>query len=289
MTSLNRRQRLALAVPPMFLRIILALTFLWAGLGKFLADMPINEQQAHALTEMGLMGDAQTDEADAPEPAPAPTPEPRVVEPDAPTEPTPTQSETPEGGFDAIEAPGSTPETASGTSASVVHTDRGTRLVAFQPGDPAEDELRRSRLSAILLKIHAAANPPEDRPTLYPPGLATGRLATIQAYSVAIIEIIAGVMLLMGMLTRVWAAALFMIMLGVIWLDSLAPNILSGQVVLGFLPDRALFDMGWVPLLWQFALLAMCGALVFSGPGAISVDNGLFGPDDGDDDDFSDD
>src|SRR5690606_33209558 len=52
--SMNHRQRLAVGVAPLLLRVALAITFIWAGLGKVAATMPVSGQAAATLANMGV-------------------------------------------------------------------------------------------------------------------------------------------------------------------------------------------------------------------------------------------
>ena len=49
------RDRMALGVSPLFIRVALAATFLWAGAGKlFFKDMEVQGEQAAILANMGV-------------------------------------------------------------------------------------------------------------------------------------------------------------------------------------------------------------------------------------------
>lgn len=57
-------QRLAVDVSPIFLRVLLAVTFIWAGMTKVVAvEMPVTSQNAEALVAIGAI-----EEADRPDP-----------------------------------------------------------------------------------------------------------------------------------------------------------------------------------------------------------------------------
>ncbi|MBL8764975.1 MAG: DoxX family protein [Phycisphaerae bacterium] len=81
------RERLASGISPLFIRLALALTFIWAGLGKLFEDMEVKGQTAAMLANMGL----SLPRAAKPEPAkpPAPVPSPAANPAPAPV-PTPT-------------------------------------------------------------------------------------------------------------------------------------------------------------------------------------------------------
>src|SRR5688500_14283689 len=52
--SMARRDRIALAFPPLFLRIGLAAMFIMAGLVKVAGEMPVRGEQAAILANMGV-------------------------------------------------------------------------------------------------------------------------------------------------------------------------------------------------------------------------------------------
>lgn len=97
------------------------------------------------------------------------------------------------------------------------------------------------------------------------------------AYAAAITEIVAGLFLLVGLFVRVSAFSLAGVMLGAIWLTEIGPAIQAGTARLGILPGYGLWDVGaWKTILWQLSLLCSALALVFTGPGALALDNALF-------------
>ncbi|RMH26224.1 MAG: hypothetical protein D6692_09780, partial [Planctomycetota bacterium] len=48
------RDHVALTLPSLILRLILCVTFLWAGLGKILGEMTVTGDDAARLTQMGF-------------------------------------------------------------------------------------------------------------------------------------------------------------------------------------------------------------------------------------------
>jgi uncharacterized membrane protein YphA (DoxX/SURF4 family) len=105
----------------------------------------------------------------------------------------------------------------------------------------------------------------------------------VLAWLVAITEIVGGGMLLVGFMSRLWALGLVGVMIGAIWLTAIGPAMQAGTAYLGFLPDKGhIFDFDshgpvYMHEFWQLALLCMAAAILFAGPGAISVDGILFG------------
>ncbi|MEM9064954.1 MAG: DoxX family protein [Planctomycetota bacterium] len=274
------RERLAMHVAPLPLRLVLCATFMWAGFGKVLSDMPVQGEQAAILANLGVdipppltpsafVQDGTTSD-DQDETVPAidriPPPETPVAEDE--------QVATP---------PGATPAPT---------TPRFTARDFPEPSNVA-------KLHGLVLLMHAAANPePFDdgsaRPRIWPAWAADGPLVVILAYLAAYGEIGLGFAILVGFLSRVSALGLFSIMMVATWLTELGPAIQDGTAVLGFLPDYPAHDVAaWTRLFWQFALLAASGSLFLLGPGAASIDRLLFEPkkdgkksDDDDDEDW---
>lgn len=268
---MNHRQRLALGVAPLLLRIALAITFIWAGLGKVMTTVPVSGQRAATLANMG------------------------VSVPDAPVLPTPTQGAAlpPTGGSEPMPADGFrtgpqslAPGVPSGGGAGGEADDAAKAapapIAAPTPQYAAIDfpepvEVRRVYM--LALKIHASARPGtaedgRELPAIWPARLAQDSTPRWLAWAVVLAELGGGIALLVGLLTRLSALAVAGVMIGAMWLDQIGPSVQLGQTVLGFLPDRPAFDTeAWRPLLWQFMLLMSALAVVFSGPGMLALDN----------------
>ena len=101
------------------------------------------------------------------------------------------------------------------------------------------------------------------------------------AWAVGLIELISGVLILVGFLTRLNALLLVGIMAGALWMTSFGPAIASGNAVWGFLPQPALdnpFAPGaYATLLYQITCFFLALALLFAGAGTLSLDRLLFG------------
>jgi uncharacterized membrane protein YphA (DoxX/SURF4 family) len=153
------------------------------------------------------------------------------------------------------------------------------------------------RLYRLSLLISRAANPatpppaaasaspnsapvaivPERPRKLMPSFFSRGSRPVALAWFIAIGEVIAGSLLLMGLLTRVASIFCVGLMVGAIWLTELGPAIQAGNTMLGFLPNRELWDPElWKTLLWQCALLASSVTLALTGSGVFGLDRRLF-------------
>lgn len=262
---MNHRQRLAIGVAPLLLRIALAITFIWAGLGKVAATMPVSGERAATLANMG------------------------VSIPNAPVLPTPTP------GLDG--PPDGEPMPADGFRGGAPAGGKGAAARGrpqYEAFDfPKTEEVRR--VYGVALRIHSAAHPGLDEngdrlPAIWPARLAQETAPRWLAWCVVLAELGGGIALLLGVLTRIAALSIAMVMAGAMWLDQIGPAVQLGQTVLGFLPDRPAFDPeGWRALLWQFMLFMSALAVVFAGSGMLALDNVLFGrsrrvADDDDDD-----
>lgn len=270
---MRNRDRTGLALAPLFLRLALALTFVWAGLGKFVARMEVQGQEAAILANYGVIPNPR-----APQRQPAPF-EDQVPGPDqTPTPEAPAEGDQPTGldgqardpGTPAIHfaarQEGSTPLATAADFPDPVSVRRWAGLVlaldsAIHPGLAAED-------SSPLMPLWIDFDPNTD----YDPW------PRYVALAVAVTELVAGVLIGLGLLTRLAALGVAGVMLGAIWLTVVGPAIQSGHTVLGFLPDHAAFDgEAWTQPMWLMTLLCCALALFFAGPGTLSIDRFLLG------------
>ncbi len=212
---LTGRQWWGLNVSPLLLRLVLGVVFLWAGLGKFLSDFPVQGPFLDAVhTVWGV---------------PAPTPQ------------------------------GATEAQPENTDAPVnVRVVKGLGASIYLAGNPAADE------NGITPRA------------IWPRFISSPFFAKAQAFAVAITEILAGLFLLAGLLSRLSSLGVIAIMLGAIWLSQIGPAMQSGNTYLGFLPDYARFSHQWKDLFFQLSMLAMAAAVLLTGPGFLSVDAVLF-------------
>ncbi len=263
---MNHRQRLAVGVAPLLLRVALAITFIWAGLGKVAATMPVSGQAAATLANMG------------------------VSIPNAPVLPTPTAGLDGPPDGEPMPADGFRNEPPAGGGGAAARAK--PRYVASDFPEAAEVR----RVYGVALRIHSAAHPGVDENgeqlrAIWPVRLAQESAPRWLAWGVVVAELGGGIALLLGVLTRIAALSIATVMAGAMWLDQIGPAVQLGQTVLGFLPDRPAFDPeAWRTPLWQFMLFMSALAVVFAGAGMFALDNVLFGrsrrvADDDDDDD----
>lgn len=258
------RDRCAVSVAPIFLRLALGVTFIWAGSAKVFDEKPVTGADAAILANLGVLS-APPKAAPPAATEPAPTPGPTESAPPATPTPTPTPKQ-PAGGPPAL-LQLATP-------------------AAPAPGYTAEDFPTEVQVRAVhLLTLHLvhSANPPDGKMALWPDRLAQGRWPVYAAWAVALTELIGGCWLILGLFTRFAALGIACVMLGAMWLTQFGPAIQTGQTYLGFIPRHPIFGLnaGGMPLygtlMWQMVLLAGALALLFAGSGALAIDRALFG------------
>jgi uncharacterized membrane protein YphA (DoxX/SURF4 family) len=235
------RQGQSSKIAPLLLRLVLGLTFLWAGLGKFNAYDEVKGEQAARLANVGVLE-------------------------------LPKSSSDPKGDHAGPES-GAQPTAPSATPTP--------KLMYSAADFPEPVRVRRMHTSVTLRLLEAAEPreiQPGQPPRSIWPAFAAGSNAPILAWVVAITDIAGGVCLLLGLLTRLWAIVLAGHMAVGMWLLLIGPAWRAGDAVLGFLPRHDPWDTAfWMNPLWILALLSMNLALVFLGAGSISLDRPLLG------------
>jgi len=317
---MRTRQRIALAWPPMLMRLALGVTFLWAGAGKVFHYQLLSGPEAAMLgVTPGVVptgSDAKPEAkpaADKPATGPGPTaPLPPVEDPgqgkpaDKPTE---KPADKPNGaggkatGSKAGKGKASPPaptvtKATNGLATNDAQTPAGMdsldprALLGEQPvaGATAKQPVAEivtgpsaRALYKLAYKIALAGKPGVDqqgKPTraLLPGWMTSGEWPVRLAWAIAITELVGGVMVLFGLMTRLCSLGFFAVMVGALWMVDFGPAIASGHAVLGFLPDHPAFSVpDWQGPLWRFGLACMSLALFFAGPGLVALDSLLFG------------
>lgn len=253
------RDRCAVSVAPIFLRIALGVTFLWAGAAKVFEEAPVRGEDAAVLANLGVIS----------APPKAPTPVEPVVTP-------------PAGSAPAVTPPAPPADKGPGAPALMQLAQPPGTIPGYTAADFQSEVYVRALHKSLTLRLINAARPAEGMP-LWPPRLAEGKWPIYFAWAVAMTELIGGCWLLLGLFTRFAAAGLTCVMLGAVWLTQLGPAIQSGHAYLGFLPRHPIFgvnDCGtplYATLMWLLALLGGSLALFFMGSGALAIDRALFG------------
>lgn len=287
---MNFRDKLALNVAPLTIRLALALTFVWAGASKIFHTDTVTGADAAALANLGIIAPPSSSSG-----APA-------ANPPSSTPPAPAQDPSSAG---ATPLPsGDTPDSSGGVTFTLptapAATPAALRLhsAAEFPGNTAVSR----RHTSITLTLFNAAQPDSQGNQLWPGALSSPVVLRTLAWLAPLAEFGGGFLVLMGFLTRLSAISLAGTMMVAMLLTTIGPAIISPGAFLGFLPQPRLSESGvwvgaWTPMLFQFTLLMASCALVLSGPGALSLDRLVFGgraapggadsraEDDGDDDD----
>lgn len=282
------------SIAPIFLRLALAATFLWAGVGK-LVQVPVQGDAAAKLANMGI---ALTPVSDSAKPAPIDVTKPPVV---APTTPAPAPKQVP---IELLPPPSKPNNGKPATGGRPLPPLMALAADAPKDSKPAPapapvparvytaadfpNPVEVLGLYRIALLIESASNPASvDGKTpmaLWPASLAKGQMPVYFAWAAAISEVLGGLFCLVGLMVRISAFFLAGTMATAMWLTQLGPAIQSGKALLGFLPNYGTWDVNaagqplYMMLLWQFGLLMACLALTCIGSGAVSLDRALFPP-----------
>ncbi len=298
------RDRLALTLPPLLIRLCLAATFVWAGLGKF-SKMDYDAQTSADLANAGVSvfesravepgqrvppsetDDLPLDSEAEPEATPPADKQPTMEDETSEAEPPADEPEVDE--EPASEDPSGTP--------GLAHADPGYRLVLVQnQGEPTAEDVEPAEATDEA----QAAEPDAGRFSAanFPNGVRAFRLYGIAgslagsplepyagslAWICALTELIGGLLLIPGVLSRVWGLGLAINMAVAIWLTTITPSLGDPNAFLGFWPSiaPAYGSEAWWDLVtgfWQLALGTMALAIFLGGPGRISVDSLFFGP-----------
>jgi uncharacterized membrane protein YphA (DoxX/SURF4 family) len=299
------RDQLALTLPTFILRLVLALTFLWAGTGKLVGHTTVTADGAARLANMGVTLVPAPIVADEPQPTPEPAlpDEPPRELPDTQTPPTETETDTDTPALDTPSEtesePEATPETTpesdpeDDTNEAVLDTRSRaditrvtTQTAAPKVASDFPDPMSAPRVYTIALLLDKSADPAltaDSRPRepLLPAFVGEGRTPVYLAWCAAITECLAGTLLLFGLLTRLGALSALFVMGVAIWTTTMGPAAMGHtDAYLGFIPAA---DDPWNPAsystpLWQLAVAAMALAVFLLGPGPLSLDRLIFAP-----------
>lgn len=292
------REHIALTLPSFLLRLVLAITFLWAGAGKIIGTTTVQGDDAARLANLGVtfLADPPPEqpETQTPSEPQSPLPDTEITTPD---QSAPNAEDLLDQAEDLLTDPDS--ETESDTESDsptspVVSADQPTSYTlhtVVQSAAPAvgsdyPDPVSIKRVYGIALLIDRSANPAlteDSQPVtpLLPKWMGKGKMPVISAWATAITELAAGVFLLVGFLTRLSAFSLMTVMLVALWSTNIGPAVLhDSNAILGFIPHKA--DV-WNPasysvLLWQSALVTMTLSVALLGAGPLSLDRLLFRP-----------
>jgi len=302
------RHCLAINFSPLLLRLLLAITFVWAGLGKILAtDLTVTRENVPELVDMDAVAQSEVahllppgyvpqsqrhdDDQTADDAQTSDQPSPQSQDTTPPASP----SETPDN------SSGDDPATDSGDDdffnpppPSAMADPAYRILLAQDSSDNEPMKLKRLYSIGLMLRDATEQHPyPADSDKagelmdpILPEFVGQGSTPKMLAWAAALTEIFAGGFMLLGFLTRLSALSLVGVMATASWLTTIGPAIQSGNTVLGFLPNYPAWDVGaWTYPLWHLALITVALSVFFSGPGGASLDRLLFGSSGSADDD----
>lgn len=262
------RTALACNFSPLFLRIALAVTFIWAGASKVFYVDEFSGAAAAKLANAGVQAAIDAaGPAQAPEILPVPLPPP-AGDGEAGEADEEVSDAKAVGPFGAIVPVRYQDAAAAGASAPT------TTYTAEQFSEGRSVKLRR--LNGLILAMHSAKERGQ-----WPDFLATPAAYGAMAWAAALTELFAGVFLLVGFLSRLAGLGVAGVMAGAMWMTQIGPNVGADGALLGFLPnmrldEAAAWTSAWKDLLWQFTLFMVGLAIFFSGPGRLSIDGLLF-------------
>lgn len=298
-SPMRLRDQVALTLPTLFLRLVLGVTFLWAGTGKLLGTYSVTGIDAARLANIGVMptpiqttppeaqtdiqSETQTESESKPDPIAEPAPA------DEPINPLPDLNEQANEIIEAIEEQldsetADTPDPVINEPKFEFQSVQHSNTVYAASDFPDEMEVKRVYSLALMIAKAAAPGLTKDSQPIdpiLPSKLAYAPWPTAFAWAAAVTEIAAGAFLILGFMTRVSAVSTLSIMLVAMWMTQFGPAaIQSTDAILGFIPSKS---DPWAPgaysnLLWQLALAAMSGAVFFLGSGALGIDRILFKP-----------
>jgi len=281
---------------PVLLRLALGVVFVYAGAGKLFYTMPLSGPGAARLVSLGLSEAPKAAPSANPEPDAVPTPvppppavpnaspEPSTASPESPEPETETPASTPPadapvGGPPALPPP--TDLARQGAPGETQAKKKPSVTVELPPETetPAafEGEITVSRRLGLVLAMDGAAQRSQ-----WPSGLSSASALDAMAWAAALTEFIGGWLVLLGLMTRIWALGLAGTMGVALWLTQIGPAMAAGGAFLGFLPPLAISDparwtTAWETMFFQLTLMCAGGALVLLGGGRLSLDRALFG------------
>ena len=259
------RDSLAINVSPILLRLVLGVTFLWAGYGKVFTMATFTPEQLVMLDAMTSAGDDDMSEQPL-----------EVIEHGEPDPNTDTEPFTPDAPLpepDAIDT--------DGDSSALAPTPFRVILAQDSVGGdtPAPSVNERRKVNLLALMIRNAASPDERGVSLLPSLFGQGEWPMRLAWIAALTELIGGFFVLLGFLTRISALGLAFTMLTALWMTAIGPVVLfDAPSSFFFLPALDDFAIdAWRGWLWQLALLGAALSVTLSGAGALSADRILIG------------
>ncbi len=262
------RDRMALGLTPLLLRLALAATFVWAGYGDLFRNRKFSPQDAAVLAELGVITPRTGG----------------VVDPEGLDESDPAMSEDEDNQVSAwgddfeLVLVQDDPvedeiESAADVADEVDEADEPASVVArnFSAADfpNGAEALGKHR---IAIRIYNSVFPESGNARL-PASFASGHWPTTLGTTAGVVEFIGGLFLLLGLLTRLSALLLAGTQAAALWMTYIAPNAIgsASDSFMWVLPHLDYVDSvsrgTWETMMWRFMLLMACFALFVSRPG----------------------
>lgn len=287
-------------IAPLLLRLVLGVTFLWAGVGKLMTQ-DYQGATAGVIASMGegtitdgqwppatdaardADGDAISDPADTDTENGAPPsgadPAPGLADPDA----------TPDNLDEAADEAGEILEEAGDDIKEAAddltdgEREAETLIAGSEPVVDPSLTVRARRVMGLAAMLKMSADGNDQRARLIPKAMGGDGWVKTLAWAAVATELLAGAAMIFGLFTRVAALGIIGTMGMALWLTQIGPAVRTrtGDAFLGFLPppDMAspMWTQVWNTMLWQLGLMAMGGAILFMGAGRLSLDAWVFG------------
>jgi uncharacterized membrane protein YphA (DoxX/SURF4 family) len=275
----------AVSLAPLFLRVALGVTFLWAGLGKVVEEFEVKGAEAATLANLGVLErrgvpttpsevkpevKPETKPETKPEVRPEPRPELKPESKPAPAE-KPVAPKVPEPKVEEKKPPkwpDPTGPLSSGGFEVVL-----ARVAGATAGDYPEGVKVRRVYGLTLLLVRASGEE-----GLWPRALAQDHWPVTLAWAAAVTEIACGAFVLVGLFTRFSAFWLGALITAAAWLTQIGPSLRGGGGLGAMWEMDSAGNYAYATLLWQGALAMMSMSLVFLGSGALGFDRALFPP-----------
>ena len=261
---------LGVTISPVFLRLALAVIFMYTGLAKYLNEITVTATDAAILANMEVdsvrdQAIGAADEADA-----SPV---IFLQADAAAD---TVGEVAgDAGAEAEAAAEAAGVEAGPTDAAPSGAASGSGIV-YTAADFGDD-VTVPAVNGIALMLHYGANPGVDdagepKMAIVPQFAVENGAAVLLANTAAITEIVLAVLVFVGFLARFGGLCVAGVMAVAMWLTQIGPAMQAGDAILYFLPNYDRWDIGaWTPLMFQLVLLCAGLSLLFAGDGTLSL------------------
>ena len=208
---MSARQGSGSSIAPIFLRLCLGITFVWAGLSKVMMDMPVQGDDAAVLANMGVISPAGKPTSMG-QPDQMPTLMALAGPQDKPKEPAPKEP--------AAKEPPATPPANPPAAAPATNPPHYTAADFPEP-------IKVKPLYMVAVGVsNATVVPLDDKGApkvmrLLPAAVGQKPWPIVLAWCATITELVGGAMVLVGLFTRFWSLGIAFVMGVAMWLTQL--------------------------------------------------------------------